>query len=183
MDIDVRDAMINRSNVWIFIDFDNVSWDNLAKIEGLPPSTNISLYVNDKNVGRLSCKDYTNFVDKCSANISQYVVPHGRNSVDFRIVYDVTQCLFEHRSDYVYILSGDKGYDGAIDEMQRTHSGEFMAVMRCVSLEEVLADYKVMQVMKCDEIKPFLDQIYGSYRSGFILQKMKELCSDEKSEE
>ena len=183
MDINVKDVIETQSDIQVFVDFDNVGWKKLNGIGALPDNTIMSFYVNSGNPGRIECKEYKELLTRYSGRHKEYVVPAGKNSVDFRIIYDEMECVLHRNGKYIYIISGDQGFDGTIKAMQDAHKDQFLAIKRCADMRELIADYKAMQIAKCEDIKPFLDEIYGSYRSGFILQKMKELCTYEEAKE
>lgn len=183
MNIDVKDIIETQSDIQVFVDFDNVSWKKLNGIGALPDNTIMSFYVNSANSGRIECKEYNELLIRYNGQHKEYVVPTGKNSVDFRIIYDAMKCVLHGNGNYIYIVSGDQGFDGAIKAMQDTHKNQFLAIKRCADMRELITDYKAMQITKFDDVKPFLDEIYGSYRSGFVLQKMKELCKYEEEKE
>lgn len=183
MDIDVKRVIETQGDIQIFIDFDNVSWKKLNGIGALPDTTIASFYINSANPGRIQSREYSELLSRYNGRHKEYVVSAGKNSVDFRIIYDAMECVLNGNGKYIYIVSGDQGYDGAIEAIQNNYKDQFLAIKRCDNMNEVISDYNAMQITKCEDIKPFLDEIYGSYRSGFILQRMKELYAYEETKE
>lgn len=179
MMIDVKNVMCEQNSIQIFVDFDNVSWANMSDIEALPDSTTLSIYVNSSDANRIGCERYNQMMAKFDGQSKEFVVPDGKNSVDFRIIYDFIECILKRNNDYLYIISKDKGFDVAVRTAQQQNIEKFLAIKRCESINEVVRDYNAMKITKFDNVKPFLNEIYGSYRSGFVFSKLKELLNKE----
>lgn len=168
MKIPIKDLFQNKQNgfnTYIFVDLDNTSWSNIGVLETLNNKTKILFYADEAHAGMLENKNMMKCIAETSACIEKIKTSTHDNSVDFRIVSDMSAILTDFSVEYVYIISGDKGYDEVIQHLQEIYRGRARAIERFSSISDCMLDLHFMKGSSKEALKKILfDQFSRNYR-------------------
>lgn len=170
-----------ESNIFIFVDFDNVSWKNLSGVEKLSSSAKVSFYVNPSNNGRLTCEQFQGLRKSIKGKVTEKVATNGKQSVDFNIVYDMAHIISnfeENDKNFIYILSGDKDLDSIVSLCQQDYAENLKACERFETIEEILDDIKIMSISNMEELRKLCKSRLGVYRYEQFLHEIRRQCID-----
>ena len=97
---------------YFYVDYENVHSDGLAGIDTLSKSDRVFIYCRQDDVPRI--RTYFSFT-KTKATVSCRIVEATtKNALDFELI---SEMFSEHRKGRInYIVSGDKGFDAAIQK-------------------------------------------------------------------
>ena len=100
---------------YFYVDFENVHFDGLAGIDTLNKSDRVFIYCRQDDVSRI--RTYFSFT-KTKATVSCRIVEATtKNALDFELL---SEMFADYRRGRInYIVSGDKGFDAAVQKGMR----------------------------------------------------------------
>lgn len=156
-------------NTRVFIDLDNVSWNELGTFDLFGKDTYISVYADKDHIKMFDNNRFKEAVKNTSAHVQTINVPTGKNATDFFIVCDMASALADLHTTRAYIISNDKGYDSVIKRMQNMYPYGVQAIERFSSTAECMKDYMFFKSKsKLDVKENIYALISGEYRKSAI---------------
>lgn len=154
---------------YIFIDGDNTSYNELHGLSQLPKFCTVTIYYDQKHSKMFESNNMKKITKDKIADLHRVIVAEAKNSVDFRIISDVSVILQNKDVEYIYIVSADKGYDSVLGHLKKTYKDK-RAIMRFESIEELQKDLLFFEMKTESDLKDALGAIFGGYRKELSME-------------
>lgn len=162
------------------VDGDNNINTGLHGIEMLPEEDYVMIFHSRS----MEITKFKKRVKDCSAKVDFIEsVRAGKNSVDFQITTELGFLSQYEDLRYAYIISGDKGYDAAIDYVKRRYSGRFKELERKESIFDCFQMAFILRAKNKQELNNAFIREYGTAQGDLVYAHLKTLFGDVSREE
>lgn len=162
------------------VDGDNNINTGLHGIEMLPEEDYVMIFHSRS----MEITKFKKRVKGCSAKVDFIEsVRAGKNSVDFQITTELGFLSQYEDLQYAYIISGDKGYDAAIDYVKRRYSGRFKELERKESIFDCFQMAFILKAKNKQELNNAFIKEYGTDQGNLVYAHLKTLFGDVSREE
>ena len=162
------------------VDGDNNINTGLHGIEMLPEEDYVMIFHSRS----MEITKFKKRVKDCSAKVDFIEsVRAGKNSVDFQITTELGFLSQYEDLRYAYIISGDKGYDAAIDYVKRRYSGRFKELERKESIFDCFQMAFILKAKNKQELNNAFIREYGTNQGNLVYAHLRTLFGDVSREE